>query len=124
MSYESYNALNDIACEVHGNAIIHGFYEDIDDAMDYLTVNDQIKYSTNARRDFVLAQLAKICSEVGESVAVIQKTVDWEELPEELADIVIRTLDLAAYLNIDIGNAVNAKMMKNERRPYRHGTVC
>lgn len=124
MNREQFNALNDISDIVHGNAVAHGFYEDIDDAMDYLMVNDQIKYSVDARRNFVLAQLAKIASEVGECVAVIQKTVDWDELPEEMADILIRTLDLAGYLNMDIGNAVMLKVDKNANRPYKHGKYC
>lgn len=41
--------------------------------------------------------------------------------PTELADILIRTLDLAAALNIDIDQAVYLKMKYNETRPHRHG---
>jgi len=41
--------------------------------------------------------------------------------PTELADIVIRVLDLAAHLGIPLDNVILEKMMYNRTRPYRHG---
>lgn len=40
---------------------------------------------------------------------------------EELADIIIRALDTAAVLGIDIDRAVRLKHAFNETRPHRHG---
>lgn len=40
---------------------------------------------------------------------------------EELADIIIRVLHLAAHLGIDIDEEVRGKMQRNQTRPYRHG---
>lgn len=40
---------------------------------------------------------------------------------EELADIIIRALDTAGRLKIDIGRAVMAKHTLNVVRPWRHG---
>jgi len=42
-------------------------------------------------------------------------------LEEELADIVIRALDSAAFLGVDIGSAVKRKHQFNGTRPHRHG---
>lgn len=39
----------------------------------------------------------------------------------ELVDVIIRTLDLAAALNIDIGDALETKQAFNSTRPYKHG---
>lgn len=39
----------------------------------------------------------------------------------ELADAVIRILDCAEHLGIDLGRAILAKHAYNETRPYRHG---
>lgn len=39
----------------------------------------------------------------------------------ELADIIIRTLDLAEWLGIDIENALARKITFNSRREFRHG---
>lgn len=39
----------------------------------------------------------------------------------ELADIVIRVLDLAESLGIDMEECLELKMKYNESRPYKHG---
>jgi NTP pyrophosphatase (non-canonical NTP hydrolase) len=44
-----------------------------------------------------------------------------EGIPTELADIIIRTLHVAAYYGIDIAGAIADKMVYNSQRPYRHG---
>lgn len=40
---------------------------------------------------------------------------------EELADVLIRTLDFFSALNIDVGKAINSKLLYNRTRPHRHG---
>lgn len=89
-----------------------------------------------ATPDYILARLAllKKCeknalftSEVAEHLEALRKP----ELPstlkgfsaeeEELADILIRVLDYAGHYRMRIGEAVCAKMAKNEKRPYKHG---
>ena len=40
---------------------------------------------------------------------------------EELADIVIRSMDVAVAINIDLGRAIKIKSDYNNLRPYRHG---
>lgn len=42
-------------------------------------------------------------------------------LPSELADVIIRTLDTAARLGIDIDQAVATKLAFNRTRGWRHG---
>jgi len=42
-------------------------------------------------------------------------------VPIELADVLIRTLDLCGALGIDIENAVSVKHAFNETRSHRHG---
>lgn len=41
--------------------------------------------------------------------------------PVEIADAIIRALDLCAYLSIDINEVIALKMAYNKTRPYRHG---
>jgi NTP pyrophosphatase (non-canonical NTP hydrolase) len=51
-------------------------------------------------------------------------TVRMEHYPkfrEEIADAVIRLLNLSASLGIDIEAEIAAKMKKNEKRPFKHG---
>lgn len=118
------DSINFAAKLAHENACEHGFYADIDNLTNYLMVNDQPRLAEIAKRDFVLAQLAKIASEIGEAVAVIQHDRFMEGLNEELADITIRTMDLANYLSYRHGNDVAAKMERNRKRPHLHGKVC
>lgn len=42
-------------------------------------------------------------------------------IPIELADVIIRVLDIAGWYGIDIEKAVAEKMAHNTTRPYRHG---
>ena len=65
-------------------------------------------------------KLALIHSEVSEALDAYRNYED-EHLGEELADIVIRTLDLASYLGINMQDQILAKMERNEKREFRHG---
>ena len=64
--------------------------------------------------------LALIHSEASEALEAVRKN-DRENFAEELADVVIRVLDCAAGLDIDMDGAVRAKIEKNKARGYRHG---
>jgi len=44
-----------------------------------------------------------------------------EGIPSELADIIIRVLDICGFHGIDIAHALADKMAYNETRQYRHG---
>lgn len=112
-----------IACE-------HGFYADYNHAACSLDRDGHQDISDAMQRDFTLAQIAKIASECGEAVSAIQHGEPTSALLEELADIVIRTFDLAAWLSDKdyqsdpFGKIVIDKMRKNNDRPYKHGKVC
>ena len=66
-----------------------------------------------------LEELALICSEVGEAVNECRGEIPTENLGEELADIILRTLAVASGQNIDIEYECIAKMAKNVRRGTR-----
>ena len=119
------DSLNDIVKAAHRSAIEHGFYEDFEARYRYLRNAGMHELARADLRSFTLEQLSKIASEVGEAVQAIQrKDVNSEELRTELADIIIRTADLAGYLDIDLGKAVHEKMMINKRRARLHGKLC
>lgn len=44
-----------------------------------------------------------------------------EGIPYELADVVIRIMDMCGYYGIDLNSAIRKKMKYNEGRSYRHG---
>lgn len=68
----------------------------------------------------VPAVLALIHSEVSEALEAF-RTNDRDHFEEEVADIVIRCLDLSGGLSIDLDEQVRLKLEKNRQRGFRHG---
>jgi len=68
----------------------------------------------------VPAVLALIHSEVSEALEAFRKD-DAANFREEMADTLIRVLDLSMGLGIDMDAEVSAKLAKNRTRGYRHG---
>ena len=116
------NTLNEIANAVHTNAKIKGFHPD------------------EPIRNFMANQCNNIAGEVaelweawraGKEFEPCDKAAKMSEMgikplnctEEELADIIIRALDLSARLGIDISAAVLAKHQYNISRPYKHGKL-
>lgn len=81
--------------------------------------------------NYIAAKLALIHSEVSEGLEALRDgdlalRIDPERgkpegLESELADILIRTLDLAEALGMDMGKTMAVKMAYNEGRPHKHG---
>lgn len=81
--------------------------------------------------NYIGTKLLLIHSEVSEAAEALRdgKIKMWidpsnhkpEGVESELADTVIRIFDLAAALNMDLGNAIAVKMDYNRTRPHRHG---
>lgn len=119
------SVLNTLSRAAHTTAVEHGFYAAHSRSISALGRQDRMfEMVDDVERDFTLAQIAKIASECGEAVATIQHDDGQEALAEELADVIIRTLDLAAHLDVPIGDVLVAKMERNRARPYLHGKVC
>lgn len=69
---------------------------------------------------FVPTKLALIASEVSEALEAHRTKQDYH-IGEELADIVIRTMDLAEALNINLAERIVEKAKANIARPFKHG---
>ena len=105
-----YKTLDDMASELHTTAVEKGFWpEQVDDI-------------------FVTKQLMMIVSEAVEVMEAIRKSKGEDEVADEMADILIRTLDLWQGLkdNGYVGDnnlqvAFNKKTDVNKTRPQKHG---
>lgn len=78
----------------------------------------------------VVEKLALIHSEVSEALECDRKGIadkPCDKVPgitnfaEEMADIVIRVMDLCEYKGINLFEAVSLKHKYNSGRPYKHG---
>ena len=76
---------------------------------------------------FVTKQLMMIVSEAVEVMEAIRKDKGKDEIASEMADIVIRTLDLYSglrdnlYIDISLDAALEKKVSFNKTIPERHG---
>lgn len=75
---------------------------------------------TLAETELTLAKLMLIVTEVSEAAEAVRDS-NYVGLEEELADVIIRTLHMAAGLSMDIEKAVMDKMAYNRARPHLHG---
>lgn len=74
----------------------------------------------------LMTKLALVAGEaVGEAADELRRggfaNLDHGRWADELADVHIRMADLSSLTGVDIDAAVDAKLAKNETRPYKHG---
>jgi NTP pyrophosphatase (non-canonical NTP hydrolase) len=95
------------------------------DAIQHLCYNASVKagWWNNTNPGTVPTKLCLIHSEVSEAMEGHRKDLMDDKLPHrkaievELADAIIRIADLAGYLELDVGGAIEEKMKFNETRP-------
>ncbi len=90
--------LKDLAEKAHANAREKGFWE--------------------GKKNF-LEGLMLVTSELGEATEAFRKD-DWDNVKEELADVMIRVMDLSEGFGINIEEEVIKKIEFNRTRPYKH----
>lgn len=93
--------LNGMADTIHQTAVSKGFWDNTS----------------------IPEKLALIHSEVSEVLEADRKDHGKGAVEEELADILIRTLDLCAHLGMDVDHVMKKKMLKNRSRPHKHGNL-
>ena len=113
--------LNELADAVHALARSKGWHDDNEgvDAFIERTCNnmhDEVSELHTAWRD---NQLFKSCDKAGKMADCGLPPLNC--LEEELADIIIRALDSARKLNVDILRAIQIKHDFNKTRSMRHG---
>lgn len=107
---EQITNLNELRDYVHRAARDKGFYDD-----DHRTVGDHAALIHTEVSEFFE------CWRDGETeLELVGDDGKPIGMPSELADIMIRVLDCAGHLGIDIDKAIGEKLRYNTGRPYRH----
>ncbi len=96
--------LNELSKEAYMQAYKNGFYDS--------SLPDDV--------NMILRKLLLIIGEVNEAVEVLRKDQGSDRLHEELADVMIRLLDVMGYVQMDVDSVISKKMEYNKTRPYRH----
>lgn len=117
--------INQLAKEVHLNAVEKGFYEKEKNIGEMLAlIHSEISEALEAdRKDRYLSENMKVVlgwvsdSDFSEDYrAKVKGTFE-----EEMADIIIRVFDLCAWKGIDLEAQIKAKMRFNSLREKYHG---
>ncbi len=129
------NVLQVVTAKCFATAVDHGWWEKYDKAPNkwvpevvsskiclmHSELSEALE-EVRKRRDMGIkpyfSQGDQIIEVVSEGLRVGAKP---EGMAAELADAVIRILDLAAWLNLDIAQAIEWKMAYNNGRAYKHG---
>lgn len=108
-------SLDEWAKDIHNNAVEKGFWEPNNDDTHVI---------------FYLKQIAMIHSECSEVLEAIRKNKGDDKVVEELADIIIRTLDLYwglvedGYTGYSIQGIMDEKTAYNRERDRMHGVLA
>ncbi len=130
--------LTQLSQHVHQNNKAKGFYDKINAIESKICreTNSDVWHLTQEDFDFVketfiIKQMGLIDGEIGEAMEAVRKNDAMDDkLPHrkgshcELADALIRILDLSGYLGIDLQTIVEEKLAFNQTRPYLHGKTC
>jgi NTP pyrophosphatase (non-canonical NTP hydrolase) len=124
---------NALAETIHKETIANGFYDAYGEMRRVINRDGQTSpggknLHLSALHLMVIGQKAALVgSELGEMIDAFRKPKPSEKIPdyaeaeEEMADTIIRLLDLAAFAGMDLEGAMRAKLAYNRGRAYQHG---
>jgi len=116
--------IKDIAKEIHNNAVDKGFWESFNLPEKLMLIVSEVAEAMEADRE---------SKRTGVSIGQVNEWKDDDDfkrsfiknvkgtVEDELADTVIRVLDLSGGMRFDIEQHIKAKMRYNAMREHKHG---
>lgn len=113
------NSITDLQKDIHDSNVVAGWWTDLETG---INLANEARKGTRLGKAIVAEKLCLIHSEVSEAMEGARKNLPDDKLPHrpmievELADAVIRILDLCGALELDIDGAINEKRTYNSKR--------
>jgi len=122
--------INELAVEIHRNAVNKGFYDDKKNIGEMLClIHSEVSEALEADRKNNYADLPYFEKNMNETIneekyfkSYFAESIK-DSFEDELADVVIRVLDLCAFKKIDIEKHIKLKMKYNAMREHKHGKL-
>ena len=123
--------LTHLAKDINKDVRKKGFWDQMDFSIEM--TKDQVRFiglSKHIKDAFIAQKLALVHTEVSEAVEALRKDgyelngyglFEKDSFADELADSIIRILDLCGELDIDIQKQIDWKLAKNKEREFMHG---
>ncbi len=122
--YKETKNLNSLSKEIHSTNINNGFYEYEKNIGEMLClIHSEVSEALESdRKNIYTTQPTKQLHTLNDSEFKSEFTsIVKDSFEDEIADSIIRLLDLCAYKNIDIEEHIKLKIRYNSLREYKHG---
>lgn len=119
--------LNNYAKIIYLSNVQKGFWADLDEIYESYALLAEDGVIDSIEKAFRAQKLALIHSEISEALEADRADLKDDKLPQydglwvELADGIIRILDLCGRYRVDIGTVIKDKLEYNKSRAYKHG---
>ena len=117
--------INELAKQIHDNNKAKGFYDEEKNIGEMLAlIHSEVSEALEADRKnrFATGSIVGVNGWTNDEdfkSSFLTNTKDTFE--DELADIMIRVMDLATFKGVDLEEHIKAKVRYNTLRPYKHG---
>ena len=117
--------INDLAQQIHKNAKSKGFYEEKKNIGEMLClIHSEVSEALEADRKnkYTTSNIFAVngWTSDGDFIHSFKENVK-DTFEDELTDVIIRVLDLAAFKGINLEEHIKSKMRYNSLREHKHG---